>query len=128
MKSGADHLWKNLRRWLPGVFISVVALIVVFVSVQMGIRTVMGLLDSSPDGVKDKIIDLVNAVPGVTNCHSVRVRESGPQLFVELHIEMPSRSTVKTAHDKINQVEQKVKEVYPDIDITVHVDPVMKKE
>lgn len=125
----------KISEWLPSagwlskadsIAAMVVALIVVFVSIQMGVRTVMGLLDSSPDGVKDKIIELVNTVPGVTNCHSVRIRESGPQLFVELHIELPSRSTVKTAHDKINQVEQKIKEAYPNTDIIVHVDPTLK--
>jgi len=122
----------KVSEWLPSlgwlskadaVAAMVVAIIVIFVSIQMGIRTVMGLLDSSPDGVKEKILELVNSVPGVTNCHSIRIRESGPHLFAEVHVELPPRSTVKTAHDKTLQIEQKVKEVYPDIDLTVHVEP-----
>ena len=101
----------------------VVALIVVYVSVEMGIRTIMGLLDTSPDGMEEKIKAIVNAVPGVTNCHAVRVRESGPHMFADIHIELPARTTVKTADVKTDLIEEKVKEKYPGIDITIHVEP-----
>ncbi|PKO00430.1 MAG: cation transporter [Chloroflexi bacterium HGW-Chloroflexi-4] len=100
-----------------------VALIVVFVSVQMGIKTVKGLLDSAPDGMEDRIKEIVNAIPDVSNCHAVRVRESGPQLFADIHIELPARLTIKTADAKTDVIEAKVKEEYPDIDITIHVEP-----
>jgi cation diffusion facilitator family transporter len=104
----------------------VVALIVIYVSVQMGIRTIMGLLDSAPEGIEEKIKEIVNAVPGVSNCHAVRVRESGPNLFVEVHVELPPRTTVKTADAKTDLIEAKVKEKYPDMDITIHVEPQSK--
>jgi len=100
-----------------------VALIVVYVSVQMGIKTVMGLLDSAPAGIEDRIKEIVNATPGVQNCHAVRVRESGPHLFVDIHIELPPRLTVKTADAKTDLIEAKIKEEYPDLDITIHVEP-----
>ncbi|PKN89942.1 MAG: cation transporter, partial [Chloroflexi bacterium HGW-Chloroflexi-7] len=87
-----------------------VALIVVFVSVQMGIKTVKGLLDSAPDGMEDRIKEIVNAIPDVSNCHAVRVRESGPQLFADIHIELPARLTIKTADAKTDVIEAKVKE------------------
>jgi cation diffusion facilitator family transporter len=100
-----------------------VALIVVYVSVQMGIKTVMGLLDSAPAGIEDRIKEIVNAIPDVQNCHAVRVRESGPHLFVDIHIELPPRLTVKTADAKTDLIEAKIKEEYPDLDITIHVEP-----
>lgn len=100
-----------------------VALIVVYVSVQMGIKTVMGLLDSAPAGIEERIKEIVNAIPDVQNCHAVRVRESGPHLFVDIHIELPPRLTVKTADAKTDLIEAKIKEEYPDLDITIHVEP-----
>lgn len=100
-----------------------VALIVVYVSVQMGIKTVMGLLDSAPAGIEDRIKEIVNSVPDVQNCHDVRVRESGPHIFADIHIELPPRITVKTADTKTDFIETKIKEEYPDLDITIHVEP-----
>lgn len=101
----------------------VVALIVVYVSIEMGIRTVMGLLDSAPAGTEDKIKEIVNAVPGVTNAHSIRVRESGPKLFAEVHVQLPARTSVKTAHTKVDEIKAAVVEQIPNIDLTVHIDP-----
>jgi cation diffusion facilitator family transporter len=100
-----------------------VALIVVYVSVQMGIRTIMGLLDSAPEGIEEKIKEIVNAVPGVSNCHAVRVRESGPSLFAAIHVELPPRSTVKTADATADLIESKIKEQFPEMDVTIHVEP-----
>ena len=100
-----------------------VALIVVYVSLQMGYKTVMGLLDSAPDGIEEKIKTIVNAVPGVTNCHGVRVRESGPSIFAVIHVELSPRTTVKTADKFTHLIEAKIKEQYPDMDVTIHIDP-----
>ncbi len=101
----------------------VVAGIVVFVSGQLGLRTIQGLLDASPAGAAEKIKKRVEELDGVFDCHAVRVRHSGPHYFVDLHVTMDGDLPLHTAHDLTERVEQVVNEILPDADVTVHPEP-----
>ncbi len=100
-----------------------VALIVIYVSVELGIRTIKGLLDTAPDGVIEKIIPAVEAIPGVTNCHNVRIRFSGPQVFVDTHILVHPGENISTVHGMTEEVERVVQSILPGADVTVHPEP-----
>ena len=85
----------KLSEWVPGLAslrqadsmaAIMVGLIVVYVSIKLGIRTIQALLDVAPSGIEKKIISAVQILPGVTDCHNVRVRYSGPQPFVDVHV------------------------------------------
>lgn len=100
-----------------------VALIVVQLSVKLGMRTVHALLDAAPLGMEERIIAAVEALPGVLNCHNVRARYSGSQLFVDVHVLVDGNQTLKEAHDLTEQVEQAVRQLAPNADVTVHAEP-----
>ncbi len=100
-----------------------VALIVVFISAELGWRTIQALLDTAPEGASDKIVKAVRAIPGITDCHAVRVRPSGARWFVDLHITMAGRTSLRQSHALTEKVEKKVHEVLPNSDVTVHVEP-----
>lgn len=104
-----------------------VSAIVAYVSVQLGIRTVQGLLDTSPEGIDKKIKEIAQSVEGVTDCHQVRVRMSGPTLFADVHIRLNPEMTVEEAHQKTLLLQKKVREEIPGMDITVHVEPLKQK-
>src|SRR6185295_1849349 len=63
-----------------------VSAVVVRVSWKLGRRAIDALVDSAPAGMEDRILAAVNCVPGVQNCHNIRVRYSGPVLFIDLHV------------------------------------------
>jgi cation diffusion facilitator family transporter len=100
-----------------------VAGIVVLVSARLGLRTIQGLLDSSPPGVDEKIQSAVTAMEGVMDCHAVRVRHSGPYYFVDLHITVDGEQSLRSAHDLTERVEQAVEALLPGADVTVHPEP-----
>ena len=100
-----------------------VSAIVAYVSIELGIRTVQWLLDTAPKDMDKKIKAIVETIDGVTDCHKVRVRMSGPSLFADVHIRLDPRMTVKTAHQKTVLIQDKVKGEIPGMDITVHVEP-----
>jgi cation diffusion facilitator family transporter len=100
-----------------------VGLIVVYVSVKLGIRTIQALLDVAPAGVEDKIISAVECLPGVTDCHHVRIRYSGPQLFVDIHILVDGDQTLKEAHTLTEEIENVIQQFLPNADVTVHPEP-----
>jgi len=106
----------------------VVALIVVFISVNLGWRTIQALLDAAPKGVSDKIVKGVSRIKGIKDCHAVRIRSSGASWFVDLHVTMDGNRTLNEAHALTEKVEKKVQELLPGSDVTVHVEPIEMAE
>jgi cation diffusion facilitator family transporter len=100
-----------------------VSIVVVWVSVQLGRRTVDELLDSAPPGMEGRIIATVEAVPGVRNCHDVRVRRSGAVTFIDLHVLVDGSQTLLQAHELTETIERMVRELAPGADVTVHPEP-----
>jgi cation diffusion facilitator family transporter len=127
----------KLSEWVPGwsilrqadsIAAILVGLIVVYVSVQLGIRTVQALLDVAPSGLEKEIKSAVEVVPGVADCHKVRVRYSGPQLFVDIHVLVDGNKTLEEAHDLTEEIERVIQRVVPNADVTVHPEPDLEQK
>jgi cation diffusion facilitator family transporter len=101
----------------------IVALIVVYVSVRLGKRTVDDLLDAAPAGLAEAIQQAAEAVPGVVDCHAVRLRPSGPRTFVDMHILVDGHLSLEEAHALTEQIEEAVGQLTHDADVNVHVEP-----
>jgi cation diffusion facilitator family transporter len=122
----------KISGWVPGlaflhqadsVAAILVGLIVVYISVRLGIRTVQALLDVAPSGIERKIVSAVEVLPGVTDCHKVRVRYSGPQPFVDIHVLVDGNQTLKEAHNLTEEIEGTIRKLIPNADVTVHPEP-----
>ena len=100
-----------------------VSAVVMWVSVQLGKRTVDALLDTAPLGMEERIAAAVESVPGVRNCHQVRIRYSGPVLFVDLHVLVDGALTLSQAHGLTETIEAAIQGVAPGADVTVHPEP-----
>lgn len=105
-----------------------VALIVIFISAELGWRTIQALLDAAPKGMADKIVGSVRAMPGIHDCHAVRIRPSGAYWFVDLHVTMDGDTTLSEAHAATEKVEKQVHALLPGSDVTVHVEPMEMAE
>jgi len=101
----------------------IVALIVVHVSLKLGKRTVQGLLDQAPRHLGEQIKKTVEGIPGIYDCHHVRVRPSGPKLFVDVHILVDSKQPLEGAHELTRQAEKAIRQLAPNADVTVHAEP-----
>ena len=118
--------------WVPGlaflhqadsIAAILVGLIVVYISVTLGIRTVQALLDVAPSGIEREIVSAVEVLQGVTDCHNVRVRYSGPQPFVDIHVLLDGNQTLKEAHNLTEEIEGTIRKLLPNADVTVHPEP-----
>jgi cation diffusion facilitator family transporter len=123
----------KIAEWVPGVRWLLagdavaalgVSAIVVWVSVRLGRRTIEALLDTAPAGLEGRIAAAVSAVPGVRGCHHIRIRPSGPELFVDLHVEADGGLSLAAAHALTETIEAAIHGVAPDADVTVHPEPV----
>jgi cation diffusion facilitator family transporter len=93
----------------------VVAVIVIYVSGELGWRTIQALLDAAPKGKRDQIVKTVEALDGVADCHAVRIRPSGASWFVE--------RTLNESHSITEIIEKEIHKILPGSDATVHVEP-----
>jgi len=101
-----------------------VAVIVIFVSGELGVRSVQALIDAAPkNGEHSQIIQQVEGIKGVSNVHAVRIRSSGANWFVDMHVTMDGNLSVNESHLLTESIERKVHEILPKADVTVHVEP-----
>ena len=107
----------------------VVAVIVIFVSGELGVRSIQALLDAAPkNGEYDKIVQQVSGMKGITDVHAVRIRSSGAGWFVDMHVTMDGDMTLADSHKLTEKIEKKVLSILPKSDVTVHVEPIAKKK
>ncbi len=104
----------------------IVAIIVIYVSVRLGIRTVQALIDAAPRGLYNEIKKTCEDLPGVFDCHNIRFRYSGPQVFIDVHILTDGNQSLASAHDLTEEIEKAIEELIPNADVTVHPEPYSK--
>jgi divalent metal cation (Fe/Co/Zn/Cd) transporter len=100
-----------------------VAVIVIVVGAKLGMRTIQALLDKAPAGIREDIKSKVETIPGVLDCHRIRVRPSGPDYFVDVHVLLDGNQSLDEAHALTETIEAAIKEILPGSDATVHPEP-----
>lgn len=116
-----NHVW---LKHADSVAALLVALIVIGVSLKLGKRTVDVLLDTSPDGAQEELLAMVEKIHGVVDSHRVRIRVSGPKMFVDAHVSMDGKLSLKQAHELMDTIEAQIQARYPGADVTIHPEPV----
>jgi cation diffusion facilitator family transporter len=104
-----------------------VAVIVIFISLQLGKRCIDGLMDAAPAGLAESIRQQVELMPGVAECHQIRVRTSGAHVFVDLHATFPGGHSLEDVHRQTEIIEAVVLQLEPRADVTVHPEPAESK-
>jgi cation diffusion facilitator family transporter len=110
-------------RYADAIAAIIVALIVIGVTWKLGVRTVQSLIDGVPPGLEETITAAAGAVPGIYNVHNLRMRYSGPQLFVDVHVLVDGSQSLRQAHDLTDEVERSIQRLMPNADVTVHAEP-----
>ncbi len=100
-----------------------VACIVVWVSLQLGRRTVTALLDGVPASLTDAVRSAVR-VPGVVEVKQVRVRRSGPEAFADVRLTVARAASFEQSHDIAAAAEAAVQAILPGADVVVQIEPV----
>jgi len=100
-----------------------VAFIVLFVSYKLGKRTIDVLLDRAPEGLLQEFSGAAGRVNGVMNVGKIRLRRSGPRVFVDMIVEVDRNLSIERTHEIAEAVESEVQRLSPGADVVVHTDP-----
>jgi cation diffusion facilitator family transporter len=101
----------------------VVAGIVVYISLQLGKKTVDALVDAAPPGYSSLIAETVRRVSGVLSLDRVRTRQSGSRLFVDLRLTLASNISLEHAKSVADLVEGAVHRLFPTADVVIYTTP-----
>jgi len=72
---------------------------------------------------RERIREIVCTHPEVEDLHDLRTRKSGTTTFIQFHLELDGKMTLRHAHKIADEVEKKIAEVYVEAEILIHEDP-----
>ncbi|MCX7921007.1 MAG: cation-efflux pump [Clostridia bacterium] len=101
-----------------------VSVLVIFVSIDLGKRTIDVLLDAAPKGMITNVLNEVNAVNGVLDVASVRVRPSGPNYFIDLSIGINRNESHRVVHSIVDEIKERLHNKIPNCDVMVSTFPI----
>lgn len=76
-----------------------------------------------PDADRRRIATITDAVPGVMGHHALRTRMAGRRRYIQIHLEMDPYITLLQSHDIADEVEERLKDAFPDAEVITHQDP-----
>lgn len=110
--------------WMDAVMAIGIGIFLCVSAWQVGRKAFEDLMDQHLPEVEARILELVKTAPGSAGCHDVRCRQSGPNLFVQFHLEMDEDLPLWSAHEIGDRIEKQIKNIYSNADVIVHLDPV----
>ncbi len=77
-----------------------------------------------PDEDRERIKEIALSYSGVLGVHDLRTRRSGPDTFIQMHLDLNGALSLNRAHTIADAVEKGVSEAFPAAEVLVHQDPV----
>jgi cation diffusion facilitator family transporter len=119
----APHLgdWWHL---LDPVAALVVAALIIKAAWHLTVESARDLMDVSLPEEEAEIRKVLRAfVPALHGFHRLRTRKSGPMIFIDFHIFVPSKMSVGDSHRLAHEVSEKIQSHFGGSSVTVHVEP-----
>ena len=90
---------------------------------RVGEKAFEDLMDRQLPDVEQRIHELVSHAQGSEGCHDVRCRQSGPNMFIQFHLELDENLALWSAHEIGDRIEKQIIQEYPYADVLIHHDP-----
>ncbi len=115
--------------WIDAAFALGIAVYLARNAWRLGLTAFDQIMDKEmSEAARTCIADIALAEPGALAMHDLRTRVSGPNLFIQLHIEVDGALTLNAAHDIANRIEIKITEAFVGAEVLVHLDPLGVEE
>ncbi|RLB51059.1 MAG: hypothetical protein DRJ42_17615 [Deltaproteobacteria bacterium] len=103
----------------------IVAVMIVFAALKFARVAVHEVTEHALENeILEELSSGIRALPGVRSLHQLRARQMGPNLLVDLHIEVDGATTVSDGHEVAERVRRFIEEKKSNVtEVLVHVDP-----
>ena len=116
------HFWH--WEWFDILTAVLIAVYLIFNAYKITVDALGEITDAEVEpAIKEDILKMVRNADGVLGCHDFRSRVSGARMFIELHLELDGNATLFVVHDITENVEQLIKNRFPQAEIIIHQDP-----
>jgi cation diffusion facilitator family transporter len=124
--AGLALVWLTRLPWLDPVLGILVAAHVGWTGIELVWRSFDGLMDHAlPLPEQEAVRAAIEAHLQVgMDYHAMRSRRAGSRRFVDFHLLVPGKLTVRHAHELTAQIEDAVRAALPGIEVTVHIEPI----
>lgn len=108
----------------------VVAVVIGGTAVRSGLKTAAILMDKSPDQqLLDRVEQVVASHPEIINYHTLRARQAGSKIKLDICIELNEDTGLGKAHNISHEVSEQIKSELPQVtDALVHAEPACRIE
>ncbi|MBE6454622.1 MAG: cation diffusion facilitator family transporter [Alphaproteobacteria bacterium] len=121
------HFWGIV--WVDTVIAGFISVYLLYNAYDLGRDAVRMLLDKElSDDIRKSIFDIVAKHQMRLSIHDLRTRDLGNAYLFEFHLELDGKLDLYTAHKYTEEVENLIRNIYPDAQIIIHQDPVGIKE
>lgn len=111
--------------WVDPVFGIVVAGFIAYGAWEVGSESFDMLMDRElPEEDRARIADIAMAYPEVLGVHDLRTRRSGPDTFIQMHLDFNGQMTLNRSHTVADAVEKEIMETFKGAEVLVHQDPI----
>jgi cation diffusion facilitator family transporter len=112
-------------QWLDPVAALAVAAVMVFTAFHLGLRSTRVLLDTAPpSGVEDRVCDILRQEVGNDGFHSLRMRQAGKWVFLDVALHLPGETKLSEAHDWAHRISSRLCQEIEEVrDAVVHLEP-----
>ena len=118
--TGLGYLWGDSAAAIA------VAVMISILGLRLGRSTIETLLDRAPEGVSEKAIAAIRAVPGVVGVERLRVRMVGPTHFIDAIAKVPRTYPIDRVEAIKKTAQKAVSEALGDADLTFTAVPVAR--
>jgi cation diffusion facilitator family transporter len=101
----------------------IVACIVIYVSYQLGRKSIDVLLDKAPADQVGIIEAIIKEVPQVSTFHDLKIRNSGADVLIELSIHVDPSLSIQEAHRISDEIENRIQGKIPRCIVHIHEEP-----
>jgi cation diffusion facilitator family transporter len=112
--------------WADAVAAIGVALVIALLGLRLARSTVETLIDRAPEGISEKAIAAIRAVPGVVGVERLRVRMVGPTYFIEATVQVPRTFPIDRVEEIKRKAQGAVTSALGDADLTFTAVPVAR--
>ena len=110
---------------------TIAAILVTAIIIRLGYKLAKksfdSLMDRVPDGLYEKLRLESLLINGVEGIKSIRIRNAGSLIFIDMTIEISRLVPFSKAHDIMDNLEKRIKELVPNGDVVIHSEPIVTK-
>lgn len=102
----------------------IIAAYILYSALTIGLEAVNDLMDRElPEDVQRRIVEVALEHERVRGVHELRTRQSGPNRFIQLHVELDGQMRLAEAHIIADAVQAAIAAAVPGADVLIHQDP-----